>query len=125
MLFHLSGHRRSDISYAVNCCARCIFNPKVSHEKTLKRIGRYFKAIRTGGLVSRPSGGLMVESYSDGMPTKELASMHVSMHEDNSSALVLAQTLPPQFTPRNQVLCQQDSVVSGRSYEERDTPVED
>ena len=25
--------------------------------------------------------------------------MHVCIHEDNSGALVLAQTLPPQFTP--------------------------
>ena len=35
-----------------------------------------------------------------GMPTKDLTSLHVSMHKDNSDALVLAQTLPPQFAPR-------------------------
>ena len=28
-------------------------------------------------------------------------SMHVSIHEDNAGALVLAKTLPPQFTPRS------------------------
>ena len=27
--------------------------------------------------------------------------MHVSIHEDNSGALILAETLPPQFTPRS------------------------
>jgi hypothetical protein len=27
--------------------------------------------------------------------------MNVSIHEDNSGALVLAKTLPPQFTPRS------------------------
>eukprot|EP00804_Cyclotella_cryptica_P024019 CCRYP_020058-RA/>CCRYP_020058-RA protein AED:0.35 eAED:0.35 QI:0/-1/0/1/-1/0/1/0/65 len=27
--------------------------------------------------------------------------MKVSIHEDNAGALVLAETLPPQFTPRN------------------------
>ncbi len=27
--------------------------------------------------------------------------MQVSVHEDNSGALVLAKTLPPQFTPRS------------------------
>jgi hypothetical protein len=27
--------------------------------------------------------------------------MNVSIHEDNSGALVLAQTLPPQFTPQS------------------------
>ncbi len=29
------------------------------------------------------------------------ATMKVSIHEDNSGALVLAETLPPQFTPRS------------------------
>ena len=37
----------------------------------------------------------------DGMPTKNLTSMHVSVHEDNSGDLNLAQTLPSQFTPRS------------------------
>ncbi len=27
--------------------------------------------------------------------------MNISVHEDNSGALVLAETLPPQFTPRS------------------------
>jgi len=27
--------------------------------------------------------------------------MNVSIHEDNAGALVLAETLPPQFTPRS------------------------
>ena len=27
--------------------------------------------------------------------------MNVSIHEDNAGALILAQTLPPQFTPRS------------------------
>jgi hypothetical protein len=36
-----------------------------------------------------------------GLATEDLVSMHVSVHEDNAEALVLAQTLPPQFTPRS------------------------
>ena len=36
-----------------------------------------------------------------GLPTKDLASMHVSIHEDNAGALVLAETLPLQFTSRS------------------------
>ena len=36
-----------------------------------------------------------------GMPGENLTSMHVSVHEDNSGALILAQLLPPQFTPRS------------------------
>ena len=36
-----------------------------------------------------------------GLPTKDIASMSVSVHEDNAGALILAQTLPPQCTPRS------------------------
>ena len=36
-----------------------------------------------------------------GMPTKDLTSMHVSVHEENAGALILAETLPPQFTHRS------------------------
>ena len=35
-----------------------------------------------------------------GMPTGE-TTINVSIHEDNAGALVLAKTLPPQFTPRS------------------------
>jgi hypothetical protein len=35
-----------------------------------------------------------------GLPT-EPTSMHVSLHEDNSAALILAKMIPPQFTPRS------------------------
>eukprot|EP00804_Cyclotella_cryptica_P015702 CCRYP_018922-RA/>CCRYP_018922-RA protein AED:0.46 eAED:0.46 QI:0/-1/0/1/-1/0/1/0/76 len=36
--------------------------------------------------------------------------MNVSIHEDNAGALVLAETLPPQFTPRSKhyaIICEQ------------------
>jgi len=34
-----------------------------------------------------------------GLETKDLVNMHVSVHEDNAGALVLAETISPQFTP--------------------------
>jgi hypothetical protein len=177
MLLYLSGHTRPDIAYAVNCCARYMFNPRLSHEKALKRIGRYLKATRDKGLILNPSGELRVDAYPDadfaglyghekttdpacaksrtgflltvsncpmvwvsklqtetalstmeaeiialahccrqlfpvidivaevgkavGLETKDLVSMHVSIHEDNAGALILAQMIPPQFTPRS------------------------
>jgi hypothetical protein len=177
MLLYLSGHSRPDIAYAVNCCARYMFNPRLSHEKALKRIGRYLKATRDKGLVFKPSGMLTVAAFPDadfaglyghekvtdpacaksrtgflilvsdcpmvwvsklqtetalstmeaeiialahccrelfpvmdivsevgkvvGLETEDLVSMHVSIHEDNAGALVLAETIPPQFTPRS------------------------
>jgi hypothetical protein len=177
MLLYLSGHTRPDIAYAVNCCARYMFSPRLSHEKVLKRIGRYLKAMRDKGLVLKPSGTLKVDGYPDadfaglyghekmtdpacaksrtgflisvsdcpmvwvsklqtetalstmeveiialahccrelfpvvdivsevgdvvGLDTKDLVSMHVSIHEDNAGALVLAETIPPQFRNRS------------------------
>jgi hypothetical protein len=177
MLLYLSGHSRPDIAYAVNCAARYMFAPKASHEKALKRIGRYLKATRDKGLILTPSTDtLKIDCYPDadfaGMyghernndpacaksrtgyvitvadcpvhwqsklqtetalstmeaeiialahscrelfPIMDMVkslssavglanpetSMHVSIHEDNAGALVLAETLPPQFTPRS------------------------
>lgn len=176
MLLYLAGHTRPDIAYAVNCCARYMFNPKHIHELALKRIGRYLKATRRRGLILNPSKELRIDNYPDadfaGMyghekptdpscvksrtgytitfancpviwqsklqtetalstmeaeivalahscremfpimdMTKTLceavdlpigeAIVNVSIHEDNAGALVLAQTLPPQFTPRS------------------------
>ncbi len=36
-----------------------------------------------------------------GLATEDLSSMHVSVHEDNNQALILAKTIPPEFTPRS------------------------
>ena len=177
MLLYLAGHTRPDIAYAVNCCARYMFNPRLSHEKALKRIGRYLKATRDRGMVLKPSGDLKIDAFPDadfaglyghektndpacaksrtgfvitvsdcpmvwmsklqsetalstmeaeiialahccrelfpvidvveemgiavGLPTEDLATMHVSVHEDNAGALILAETIPPAFTPRS------------------------
>ena len=37
-----------------------------------------------------------------GLTQSENTKMHVRIHEDNAGALVLAQTLPPQFTPASE-----------------------
>ncbi|KAL7486415.1 hypothetical protein ACHAW6_012023, partial [Cyclotella cf. meneghiniana] len=36
-----------------------------------------------------------------GLETNDLVFMHVSIHKDNAGALVLAETTPPEFTPRS------------------------
>ncbi|KAL7487789.1 hypothetical protein ACHAW6_013367 [Cyclotella cf. meneghiniana] len=36
-----------------------------------------------------------------GIETNDMSSMHVSLHEDNAGALVLAKTIPSLFTPRS------------------------
>ena len=177
MLLYLAGHTRPDIAYAVNCCARYMFNPRKSHEVAVKRIARYLKATRTRGLIFKPSSELRIDCFPDadfaglygheknndpvcaksrtgfvinvancpilwqsklqtetalstmeaeiialahscrelfpvmdlvqemgsvvGLATDDLTTMHVSIHEDNAGALVLAETIPPEFTPRS------------------------
>ena len=34
-----------------------------------------------------------------GLPMEDMTKRHVSLHEDNSGVLILAKTIPPQFTP--------------------------
>ena len=36
-----------------------------------------------------------------GLPPEKTAEMHVTIHEDNAGALILAKTIPPQATPRS------------------------
>ncbi|EJK66248.1 hypothetical protein THAOC_12847, partial [Thalassiosira oceanica] len=55
MLMYLAGHTRPDIAYAVNCCARYMFNPKRSHEEAVKRIVRYLKATKDRGMIFDPT----------------------------------------------------------------------
>ena len=55
MLLYLSGHSRPDITYAVNCCARYMFNPRKRHEIAIKRIGRYLKGTANRGLIINPN----------------------------------------------------------------------
>ena len=65
MLLYLAGHTRPDIAYAVNCCARYMFNPKHIDELALKRIGRYLKATHRRGLILNPSKELRIDNYPD------------------------------------------------------------
>ena len=69
MLLYLSGNTRSDLAYAVNCCARYMTNPRESHEVGLKRIGRYLKSTRLRGTIIQPvlgaSRSLRIDCYPD------------------------------------------------------------
>ena len=65
MLLYLSGHTLSDITYAVNCCARYIFCPKHSHELALKGIRKYLKNTSSRGMVINPTRELTIDAYPD------------------------------------------------------------
>ena len=65
MLLYLSSNSRPDIAFAVHQAARFTHCAKLSHETTIKRIGRYLKATKDRGLVMKPSSTLSLELFAD------------------------------------------------------------
>ena len=67
MLWHLYGHSRPDLGFAVSQAARFSFAPKRSHEKALIRIGQYLKGTLTQGLEMKPMepGQFKMDVYVD------------------------------------------------------------
>ena len=65
MLTYLQGTTRPDISMAVHQCARFSMNPKLSHERTVKRIGRYLLGTANRGIMYSPEMKKGLECYVD------------------------------------------------------------
>jgi hypothetical protein len=79
MLLYLSGHTRTDITCAVNCCAQYMFCPKHLHELALKCIGRYLKQTSDRGMIINPSSNVCkIDAY----PDADFAGMYG--HEDHT-----------------------------------------
>ena len=65
MILYLQNHSRSELTFAISQCARYTYCPKLSHEKALKRIGRYLKGTRTKGLIMKPNKDLNIDCHFD------------------------------------------------------------
>ena len=65
MLNYLAASTRPDCLFAVHQCARFSSNPKLSHERAVKRIVRYLKGTRDKGLILQPNASKGVECYVD------------------------------------------------------------
>jgi hypothetical protein len=65
MLGYLQSNTRPEISMAVHQCARFSNDPKLSHEKAIKRIAKYLLSSPTRGLVYKPDPSLGLECYVD------------------------------------------------------------
>ena len=65
MLGYLQGTTRPDISMAVHQCARFNNDPKLSHERAVKRIGRYLLDTKDKGLIFKPDFSKGLECYVD------------------------------------------------------------
>ena len=64
MLSYLTG-TRPDILYAVHSCARFATNPKMSHEKAIKRIVKYLIGTKNEGIILNPILSKGVECFVD------------------------------------------------------------
>ena len=65
MLLYLQGHTRTELTFAVSQCARFTFQPRRSHELSLKRVGRYLIDTRDKGMIIRPSDDVRINCYVD------------------------------------------------------------
>jgi len=65
MLTYLQGTTRPDIAMAVHQCARFSINPKLSHEKAVKRIARYLLGNKDRGIQFKPDKTKGIQCYVD------------------------------------------------------------
>ena len=65
MLTYLQGTTRPDISMAVHQCARFSQDPKLSHERAVKRIGRYLLGTKGRGIMFKPNRKKGLECFVD------------------------------------------------------------
>ena len=65
ILNYLANTTRPDISMVVHQCARFLNDPKLSHEKAVKRIIKYFIGIKNIGIKVRVNAVLGFNAYVD------------------------------------------------------------
>ena len=63
MLTYLQGTTRPDVSMPVHQCARFSVNPMLSHERAVKRIGRYLLGTKDCGIAFKPNDTYGLECY--------------------------------------------------------------
>ena len=63
MLNYLAAITRPNLSFAVHQCARFMHKAKASHERAIKRIGRYLLGMRNKGLILNPTNHLKIDCY--------------------------------------------------------------
>jgi hypothetical protein len=65
MLNYLVASTRPDCLYAVHQCARFSSNPRLSHERAVKRIIRYLKGTKDMGVILTPNKDKGIQCYVD------------------------------------------------------------
>lgn len=65
MLHYLQGSTPPDISMATHQCARFSSDPKVSHERAVRYIGKYLLGTKDRGVIYRPNPNKGIECFVD------------------------------------------------------------
>ena len=65
MLGYLQGSSRPDIAMSVHQCARFNNNPMMSHERAIRRIGKYLLGTKDRGIIYTPDKAKGIEVYVD------------------------------------------------------------
>ena len=65
MLGYLQSSTRPDISMATHQCARFNNNPMLSHERSIRRIGKYLLGTQDKGIIFKPDISKGIECYVD------------------------------------------------------------
>ena len=65
MLGYLQGLTRPDISMAVHQCARFSTDPKLSHERAVKRICKYLLGTQKRGIIYKSDSSKGIEVFVD------------------------------------------------------------
>ena len=65
MLGYLQASTRPDISMATHQCARFNNDPKLSHERSIRRIGKYLLGTQDKGIIFSPDPKKGIECYVD------------------------------------------------------------
>ena len=65
MLNYLQGSTRPDIAMATHQCARFSADPKASHERAVRYIGKYLLGTKDRGIIYRPNPKKGIECYVD------------------------------------------------------------
>jgi histone deacetylase 1/2 len=84
VLNYLQAMSRPDVAYTVHQCARFCQDPKLSHERAVKRLCRYLLGTKDKGIIFRPDVSLGFQCYVDadwaGNWNKEYAEDPANVH---------------------------------------------
>ena len=82
MLNYLQGFTRTDIAMATHQCTRFSADPKASHERVVRYIGKYLLGDKDRGIIYRPNPKRGIERFVDAVFTGGWAKIDIDNPEN-------------------------------------------